>query len=1608
MAPLSARRSKPRPPRPSKSPASAPPPDCLAEWVARAGLGDDVLDALVAWLAKQILSDQFAKLEQGGHREGGIPLRKVFVDLPITARPVHDADPRGSEGSGDRRLFVRMLLRQKAAPLASPAGRLETRRAPGEPGNLPARERRGFLVVGGPGQGKSTLGQLACQVHRAALLAPFLERLQPAQRDVVRAFTETASRKEIGWPLAPLFPVRIVLPEAAAWLARQDGAAEARPAQLLRLLSAQAESRGIRLSPEVLERLLGRASLLLVLDGLDEVGAAEDRARLVAATRDLLAALGGAGARGLVVATTRPQGYTGELEGIGVPLATVYLAPLQRGEALAYGRKLADAKLPGQPDNCARVVRGLESAASEAATARLLTTPLQVTILAALVQRMGRVPSERWGLFERYFETIYDREVERGTYAAPLLRDHRMHIGRIHRRVGLLLQVESESAGGTEARMSRERLEAVADAVLREDDVDEEARAGLVRRVVRAAEERLVFLVEPEPGKFGFEIRSLQEFMAAWALTEEGDAPVPIEERLLRIAKAPTFRAVALFIASKLFTKEPSLRALADRVCRALDEDPDDAAARAVRAGAVLALDILEEGSALNQPKYTRQLMERACGLLDLPPCEEQARLARVATGEAAAKVLRAAVEERLRDPAADSALGAWIALVEAAKLGEAWAAETGKAAWQALEDATDVVAAWGELGEFLPVPEWLADRIEETPDKVPPHAISGQFMPRSWSAGMCWVEAFIGLMRIHSIAEASTMPWLRLAWIEVSAARDPRWAAIAAFQDPPAHWRPWVLAARFMERPTAATLAETLRRLSSEPSAWEQRNELASAVSWPLAACLTSADAPHDLLSYADLAESGRLSDAHEWVAAQDQWPEQLDEKAFLDSMSRTLPWEQTALSVAPPPGGVHFSEGVGTARRGWSSRFRAALEKVRSRSLQAHLTSALAVFPGGAPGDRIDGLSWAEVERWSELHGELLVPAVLEAIRSKRIDSWIDGLDRLGRRRKLHMPWHGLTPVIAASLCRLYVEHPDRYGLLYWLRACLRRGHSQFLDEKTRSAVLHAMTKHPVPEPALRADAALIRIPLGDVSRDQVSALLDTVAAQAAQEPGLWWDVIRRAEQSPLPSATREMLLVDLLRRPELPWRHASFAVRALRSSLQTRRTGLADPAAWTRLRLPLPLPLVHTPAQHGFALPESPVVLSRVQVQHIRGVAGVTLELAPPPAPDQGQWVVLLGPNGAGKTTLLRSVVLALRSLSNPKIWPRGTFATPWRANGAPAGPSAITVHLAGGRTFSATVQKNGSELFAQEPRDQPTPFPIFAYGCRRGSALGGAAREVHLGEDDGPEIATLFDEGAPLVHAETWLKEWDGAAARDPEKNAAVYDAVRRALQELLAVDALVVRDRQVLVSGPSVGTDVPFAALSDGYLTAAGWFLDLVARWIELAHKHLGSLNDGLLRRMTGLVLLDEIDLHLHPRWQLEVIPRVKRLLPKMSFIVTTHNPLTLVGARPEEIWTLSLEDGRVRAERGTEAPMLLTGGQIYGRYFGIQDVYPSEIGEALRRYGFLSGDPLRTDEEQAEMDRLRATLKANGIEPGWEEVPREAPRPARPRPRGQRAKAAPR
>jgi hypothetical protein len=431
--------------------------------------------------------------------------------------------------------------------------------------------------------------------------------------------------------------------------------------------------------------------------------------------------------------------------------------------------------------------------------------------------------------------------------------------------------------------------------------------------------------------------------------------------------------------------------------------------------------------------------------------------------------------------------------------------------------------------------------------------------------------------------------------------------------------------------------------------------------------------------------------------------------------------------------------------------------------------------------------------------------------------------------------------------------------------------------------------------------------------------------------------------------------------------------------------------------------PQPEYPFPANYRESL--KPIALTSIELFDIGGLHHLALPLTAP-AENMGQWTVILGPNGVGKTTILRSLALALRNASDPSIWPKGTFANAWTRARANSDETVveprIRVKLADGSEYLTRIHENGSLTITQTPRQsQPALFPLFAYGCRRGSALGGTAREVDLSNTDGPEIATLFDEGADLIHAETWLIGMDGDAPKNPLSRI-VFDVAIAALKTLLDVANIEVAERRVWITEHGKPR-LPFSALSDGYLTSAGWLLDLIARWVEFLRRNNLPLETNFMQTMRGLVLIDEIDLHLHPRWQIEVITRTRRLLPQMSFVVTTHNPLTLVGAKAEEIWVLSNEAGQTKASPGVEPPMLLTGGQISRRYFGIDDIYPDGLGRAMQRFGVLSGYALRNDEEEAEVHALQQQLLAAGIAPEWEIVPRELPsvQPAR-KPRGKR------
>jgi hypothetical protein len=1547
----------------------------------QAGLTHEAAGSAKFWLADQLMAHEHAKLGQGGHTNTQIPLRRVFVDLPVAVRdraeshgflsrlmrsPVLDLSDRDVFQPGQRQSGV-----QKANEGST---RLAKR--------VQARQRGlsgwgAVLLVGGPGQGKSTLGQLACQLHRAVLLRPYRSDLTRSQGEVVRSLTDGTSssdaRTALPLPAQALIPIHISLPEFVAWATKGVLEIDAQVPLLLRFIEQLPSASRLSFTARSLLVLCKQIGCLVVLDGFDEVGATRDRDLIVNAATELLWTLRQLDVSSQFLITTRPQGYAGEMGGLGLRLQEQTLIPLAQVEALRYAEKLIWAKIDGADQRQVMFDR-VKEAASEPATQRLLTTPLQVTILTALVQHMGRAPRERWNLFESYFSYTYIREIERGSYASALLSDHRSHVEQIHARIALILQVESEQQGGA-AGITKARLEEVISTVLSEEEVPADRRKELVRDISKAAEERLVFLVEPEPGKFGFEIRSLQEFMAAKALTTGRDSAV--ENRVRYISKAAMFRNTTLFCASRFFSEASPLRDFfIDDVCARLDDRQADGASAAAKSGGLLALETLEEGAVLTQPKRARLLMERAVGLLEIPASVEHVRLSLVANSDTSevleSKILRHFATQLSQRKFND--ISVWVSVLAAVARDELWGLVIAEknVSELILNDETIQVFARCNVQVSL----WLAKLIEALPlTQVT------QFFGHDWAytdaAKTTWlahVEKVFGAEHLgrrrrnhhHINIIGNVVPITPLA--PPNYPLPTQWEGILALTD-------------YEQNPSASRLAEALRNLAAgRPSI--NRDFLLRRSSWPLASCLWRYISDNELVQCANDLDSGKFFDVDEWGKWERNWVESPFNAVTILAVSDADPFDQAARSQAPPLSCVPQWILLDQAR---APKFGRAMYEIASRLFQTvrhqgnkallaeTCLSTLAVLPSRLARD------FFKPKEWIPFVPDAASYLAIQPKSFKRAD-WLEALDLCEKNFEgFYLGVNSISQAVEDSYFHPTVVRVFLSTIYFYAQHMSNREDFPLAgSEKIAQAIIDE--KRWDVEGALGANFALIVLMSGTFAAEFDRVLIDKVIVEAKNNASYWLLLIHAISLSQLSVKRRLDLIVSIYKDLNGRGAAAEAAMRFIKSHLQKAVSDLGLAQTWDRLTLPLPRPREGIDAKTHADGTLEPVFLNSIRLKDIAGISNLKLSFNAPSS--GGQWIVILGPNGTGKSTILKSVALGLRNVRDPIIWPRGAFSGSWirltEDSESPVVDASISIELSDGETYETVIRMDDSVItLNQTPELQRSrACTLYAYGCRRGSALGGGSRAVNVNDDDGPEVATLFDSDANLVHAETWLVGLEGDAARN-DSSRMVFAAVCSALKALLGFSSIEVKDQKVWVCFSS-GPHLPLSAMSDGYLTSAGWFLDLISRWLVSAAENHIQFSDDFLSRMTGLVLIDEIDLHLHPRWQVDVISRTRKLLPNMSFVVTTHNPLTLVGADASEIFILQRDQFGVSVVSGTEKPALLSGGQLYRRYFGIEDIYPMDTARDVQRFGFLSGIGKRTTAENAELGQLRDSLVSVG------------------------------
>jgi energy-coupling factor transporter ATP-binding protein EcfA2 len=491
--------------------------------------------------------------------------------------------------------------------------------------------------------------------------------------------------------------------------------------------------------------------------------------------------------------------------------------------------------------------------------------------------------------------------------------------------------------------------------------------------------------------------------------------------------------------------------------------------------------------------------------------------------------------------------------------------------------------------------------------------------------------------------------------------------------------------------------------------------------------------------------------------------------------------------------------------------------------------------------------------------------------------------------------------------------------------------------------------------------ADARLLRLLSGHAALEDLQALGRLLSVTGMSVSFALLDAHESSRPFVLP------LIEALLALPETSTRLRSEAVDFLAERIASGTVGLASPDQWTAAGLPAPPPMTHHTER-----PELPGAhIASVEINNLRAFPQRFEVSAPVPA-GPGQWMVFLGENATGKTTLLRAVAMALASPSDAAAVPSNVEG-PLRRDASRDG--FVLVRTRDGRDLTTTITGPGAdERIVVTPEDALRPW-VVGYGCRRGSAIGGT--DMDNAFVPFRDLDNLFDRERGVIRASGWLKELQRLARNNGKRSRDIYEAARKALcGALLGAESIVVEnDVSVVFEG---NRRVPLALLSDGYLTTAGWIVDLMARWLK-RNEGRKTVDDTFCAAMEGVVLLDEIDLHLHPRWQERVIEDVRSLFPRMTFIATTHHPLTLRGARKGEVFVLGDHDGSGAISAlqrdippGTRVDELLTG-EWFNRPSAIVDEETRRMLDEHQRL-ILAGAKAGTPERKALETKLRERL----------------------------------
>lgn len=264
------------------------------------------------------------------------------------------------------------------------------------------------------------------------------------------------------------------------------------------------------------------------------------------------------------------------------------------------------------------------------------------------------------------------------------------------------------------------------------------------------------------------------------------------------------------------------------------------------------------------------------------------------------------------------------------------------------------------------------------------------------------------------------------------------------------------------------------------------------------------------------------------------------------------------------------------------------------------------------------------------------------------------------------------------------------------------------------------------------------------------------------------------------------------------------------------------------------------------------------------------------------DKRKEVYFVGENGDGKTVLLMAIFLAMKGFRAFKDLDP-TYIGPMIGVMNRAKNNQLLGYDDLNREYSLT--------------SAPSLPNIFAYGIHRSRYS--TATDQPTYERFG--FMSLFSQDMTLTDPSDWL--WHQAVEKSSKHTEAAFENISKILSSLLE------KKLEVLYSSAGIiyrekGVPLSLAELSEGYRSIIIFVCDLLKRLTE-------STPDGSdVFNQSGIVLIDEICLFLHPRWQRNIVHKLRELFPNIQFIMTTHSPIIVLGASEDAvIYRIARDEG---------------------------------------------------------------------------------------------------